>query len=65
MELNDTVKVTLTKEGADLLNEVLLVEEYKEGDTYIGQLWRMFYNFKETIGWGQSIPFTNIEIVNE
>lgn len=65
MELNDTVKVTLTKTGADLLNKVLLVEEYKEGDTYVGQLWLMFYKFKETIGWGQLIPFTNIELINE
>lgn len=65
MELNDNVKVTLTKTGADLLNKHLLVEEYKEGDTYVCQLWLIFYKFKETIGWGQPIPFTNIEIVNE
>lgn len=65
MELNDMVKVTLTKEGADILNELFLVEGYKEGDTYTGELWFMFHRFKETIGWGQPMPFTNIEIVNE
>lgn len=65
MELIDEVKVTLTKTGADLLNKHFLVEEYKEGDTYVGQLWLMFYRFKETIGWGQHLPFTNIELLNE
>lgn len=65
MELNDKVKVTLTKTGADLLNKVLLVEEHKEGDTYVNQLWLIFYTFKKTIGWGQHLPFTNIELLNE
>lgn len=45
MELNDIVKVTLTKEGADLLNKVRLVEGYKEGDIYMCQLWLLYYKF--------------------
>lgn len=65
MELNDEVKVTLTKTGADFLNKSLLVEEYKEGDAYACILWLLFYKFKGILGWGQPLPFTNIELLNE
>lgn len=63
MELNDTVKVSLTKEGAEWLKAHKA--NSKEGDVVKLPLWMLIRIFSSRIGWGRPEPFTNIEIVNE
>lgn len=63
MELNDTVKVTLTKEGAEWLRGQK--GDNKEGDIIILTFGLLIRIFSSQIGWGKPVPFTNIEIVNE
>lgn len=63
MELNDNVKVTLTKEGAEWLKSYKC--DKKEGDVLQLPFWMLIRIFSARIGWGRPEPFTNIELLNE
>lgn len=71
MDLNDTVTVTLTKRGAEILNRkarklnlafriILNKHDYKEGDDYTGSLWMMFEEFGGYCSAGSEAVFTNL-----
>lgn len=74
MELEDYVKVTLTKRGADYLNRFnekknlkkhawikhKLKVDYKAGETYNSVLSDILYIFSGDIGDGGEVPFTNL-----
>lgn len=60
MELNDTVKVTLTKEGAEWLKAQK--KDSKEGDVVKLPFWLLIRIFSSQIGWGRPQPFTNFEL---
>lgn len=71
MDLNDTVTVTLTKRGAEILNKdarrlnlvfrkILNKHDYKEGDNYKGSLWMMFEKFGEYCSAGSEAVFKNL-----
>lgn len=73
MELNDQVKITLTKYGSSVLNEdnkqwkkrypnVFSSEkvDYKEGDVYENQLWCILGRFPDSFQAGHELPFTDL-----
>ena len=71
MELNDTVIVTLTKRGAEILNRkamrlnrvfkiMLNRDDYKDGDDYKGSLWMIFEEFGKHCSAGSEAVFTNL-----
>lgn len=71
MELNDTVEVTLTLAGANILNKInrdklayfpslRIRTDYKEGDKYKGQLYELFYMFGIHCCPGSNVVFTNL-----
>lgn len=73
INLNDTVTVTLTKRGAEILNDdakefnskfsLHLKDSHKEGDEYENQLWCMFERFGEFCSAGSESVFTNLRKV--
>ena len=76
-DLNDTVKVTLTEKGAEILNgyyEKLLadfpmvrtkrVHEYKPGDTFETQFWCLFERFGSFIDVAATKPFKHLIFVD-
>ena len=71
MELNDTVEVTLTQEGANIINKINrdtlayfpsleIRTDYKEGDKYKEQLYELFYKFGVHCCPGSNLVFTNL-----
>lgn len=73
INLNDTVTVTLTKRGAEILNRkarklnlafriILNKHDYKEGDEYKGSLWMMFEEFGAACSAGGEAVFTNLRL---
>lgn len=71
MELNDTVEVTLTQEGANIINKgnnaslsyfpsLELRTDYKEGDKYKAELHDLFYKFGVHCCPGADVLFTNL-----
>jgi len=73
MNLNDTVTVTLTKRGAEILNKdarrlnlvfrkILNKHDYKEGDDYTRSLWMMFEEFGKHCSAGGEAVFTNLRL---
>lgn len=70
MELNDTVTVTLTKRGAEILNEQAkslnarynmgFKDNYMAGDDYQSSLWSLFDDFGEACSAGSEFVFTNL-----
>jgi hypothetical protein len=73
VNLNDSVNVTLTKVGAEILTEHYKSlsrfggadRTFTEGDSYRGQLWCLIGIFKSQIGLGLRSPFENCEILIE
>lgn len=77
MELNDTVSVILTKEGADILNKsarnlneyfqgsIHFKDNYLRNEYYETQLWNLFREFGDSCSAGSTIVFTNLEKVNK
>lgn len=74
MELNDQVQVKLTASGASRLNVANMLDKigrpsykinYKEGDIYKDQLWRIFNVFggRKMIA-GNDVSFTDLKPVN-
>lgn len=73
MELNDQVKIMLTKYGSSVLNEdnkqwkkrypevfSSAKTAYKEGDIYENQLWCILGIFTDSFQAGHEIPFTDL-----
>lgn len=71
MELNDTVEVTLTKDGANIINKenkdhlvyfpsLKLRTDYKEGDKYKTELHDLFYKFGVHCCPGNDPAFINL-----
>lgn len=71
MDLNDTVTVTLTRRGAEILNKEarrlnsifkinINRDDFKEGDNYKGSLWMMFEKFGGYCSAGSEAVFTNL-----
>lgn len=71
MELNDVVEVTLTQEGANIINKnnvatlscfpsLELRTDYKNGDKYKTQLHDLFYKFGVHCCAGSNVIFTNL-----
>lgn len=72
MELNDTVQVTLTDDGAHVLNKLnrrlnkimpvrKLRTDYTEGEVYKSELWEIMASFGNECGPGGDLVFTNLE----
>lgn len=60
LNLNDTVSVTLTKQGADIYNQAwegYSTHQKKEGDVLTTQLWALFRDFGDYINLGYVMPF--------
>lgn len=73
MDLNDTVIVTLTAKGAEILNEINeemarrvpkhnWKRDYKEGDDYKAPLWSMFEDFGAHCSVGTVHCFLNLRL---
>lgn len=73
MDLNDTVTVTLTNRGAEILNnryKVICEEypkagfrcDYEEGEDHSCLLWEMISKFSGSCGLGQEAVFTNLRL---
>ena len=76
---NDTVYVTLTATGADILNELnyltntgfLLMStvrfrtDYAEGEVYRDQLWHLFKVFGNKLDLGLVVPFNELWLADE
>lgn len=72
INLNENVKVVLTKRGAEILNEreeqcANIIPNYRkklhnEGDVYRTQLWGLFEKFGSEIHIGMNIPFEKITL---
>lgn len=71
MELNDTVEVTLTQVGANILNKInrdklayfpslKIRTDFKEGDKCKEQLYELFYVFGVHCCPGSDVVFTNL-----
>jgi hypothetical protein len=69
INLNETVEVVLTKEGAEIYNDRwyplvqrynLAVKEYKAGDTLRTQLWSLMQDFGPHIQLGAKAPFEGL-----
>ncbi|UVY46887.1 MAG: hypothetical protein [Bacteriophage sp.] len=71
MELNDTVEVTLTQDGADIINKInrntlayfpslKIRTDYEAGDKYKEQLYELFHKFGVHCFPGANLVFTNI-----
>lgn len=75
IDLNDTVEVTLTKIGADILNaeskrlndyfkgRTAFRENYKEGDVYKNSLWVIITDFGKYCQAGQEAVFKQLRKV--
>ena len=74
MELNDMVRITLTKKGAEILNNsanelnrafpaVKFKANFRSGDIYEAILWKVFEEFGGYCSAGANIVFTNLEKV--
>ena len=73
--INETVKVVLTKKGAEILNDfyehmplfAIPKEKYKEDDEYSTEMWHLFNIFGKHIFLGCDIPFKDnvVEIVGK
>lgn len=71
MDLNDTVTVTLTNRGAEILNRrarrsnkyfktIISKDDYREGDNYTASLWTMFEDLGGERCAGSEAVFTNL-----
>ena len=76
---NDTVSVTLTATGADILNElnwtantgfflmstVSFRTDYTEGEVYRDQLWHIFKLFGDKLDLGLVVPFNELWLAED
>lgn len=72
IDLNDIVRITLTKEGAEHINYKNTLEnrttipkywskaDYKEGDNFESELWWIVLYFKDAISPSYNKPFNNL-----
>jgi hypothetical protein len=74
INLNETVEVVLTKEGAEIYNGRwyplvqrcnLAVKEYKAGDTLRTQIWSLMQDFGPHIQLGAKAPFEGLMMTIE
>jgi hypothetical protein len=75
IDLNDEVEITLTEDGAKIMNaknvyENLILKrakvnvqqkiDYKENDKYSDQLWCIIQIFANGVGLGNNMPFNDL-----